>query len=581
MVEKRITPLLLAASVLVSGFTGAFIDSKPAQAITRVDELADVQESNWAYDALKDLVEKYNVIEGYPDRTFRGNRTANRYELAAALNATIKALGKEIARLGAEKANKEDLATVARLQQEFAVELTALQARTNALEARATKIEAKNEEQDNRLAVLEKLKVYGDASFGGYADIAGNPGSAFQDGISAVGRARINMDYPVVEDKGGDIVGPGTVHTRLIAAFGRSAPLLADDGTVANNRFSGASWIAGDSSFYNEGFETNDYGANFGANTRANAYLDSMYYSQNLRASIPGLPSDESWRTNFVLHGGLIPWRDLFLKSPYFGNEQTQFQNTALVVNPGILQNITDPRFALEIKQGMGKWVDLTLKGEASSYNVSDWVRAGFGFTTEADLGYNLGFLNDIVGTQELFNLAGNMYGAYYHVGAQDEHISGFYAGANQELYKGIGVWGNVSANEVSSGFFPLQYGRLINNNGSFVANQAGLPLNVRSSWSLGTEIPMRALPGFLTFGKRQRDAFGVGYAKIYGADRSVGGAIPAAFQGEENVIEAYYKLQVTDNFAVIPSFQAIWDRAGDQRNDANVVIGLRSSFSF
>src|SRR5438270_10043264 len=117
MALKRVTPMLLAASVFLTGATGALLGSiAPAHAITSVDELTDVNHNSWAFEALRDLVEKYDVIQGYPSHTFRGDRAATRWEMAAALNALIKSVGRDLARLGAEKANKSDLETLARLQ---------------------------------------------------------------------------------------------------------------------------------------------------------------------------------------------------------------------------------------------------------------------------------------------------------------------------------------------------------------------------------------------------------------------------------------------------------------------------------
>src|SRR4051812_40869371 len=113
MTRRTVAPWLLAASVFLTGATTLLGSVTPANAITSVEELRDVDSSHWAYSALADLVEKYDVIEGYPDYTFKGKRAATRWELAAALNAVMKAVGRDIARLGAEKANKSDLATLA------------------------------------------------------------------------------------------------------------------------------------------------------------------------------------------------------------------------------------------------------------------------------------------------------------------------------------------------------------------------------------------------------------------------------------------------------------------------------------
>ncbi|MDD3014193.1 MAG: iron uptake porin [Candidatus Gastranaerophilales bacterium] len=627
MVVKRITPLLLAASVLIYGFTGSLPNIQSAHAITSVDELSDVSHSNWSYKALKDLVDKYNVIEGYPDKTFRGGKAPSRYELAAALNATIKTIGKEIARLGAEKADKEDLATVAKLQEEFATELKTLQARSDALEARATKIEAKSDEQDNRLAVIEKMKIYGDVSFGGYGDISGNPADSFTDGISAVGRTRINVDYAAVEDKGGPIVGPGTIHTRLVAAFGRVSPLEAGNG-LATNRFSGASMIAGDSSLYNEGMRPNDFinktdgnvrtagiGVVSGANLRSNAYIESTYYQQILKAQMPYVPcGDTNWRTSFDLRAGVIPWREIYFQSPYQGYENDQFQNTALINNPAILQNFTVPRISAQMNQGLGKWTNVKVKVDGSFIDVSDMMN-GVGLTTELDVGYNLGFLDNYFNTCNKFNVAGNIYGGYYLINSGGGGFNnlvnistttgttvaptnmgngatahGFYTGMNQELYKGIGLFGSFALNDtgpVAAMLSALQNGTGVNtiyNNTTITG--ASLIYGIRQAWTAGIEVPIRALPNFITRCKRQRDTLGFGAAFLFPnvavGSPSVGisAANPNA-GGREQVYEMYYKLQATDALAFIPSVQLIQNRAAWSSNETNVLVGFRTSYKF
>ncbi|MEM8780351.1 MAG: iron uptake porin, partial [Cyanobacteria bacterium P01_G01_bin.49] len=54
--------------------------------VTNISELQDVSPTDWAYEALRSLVERYGCIVGYPDRTFRGNRATSRWEFAAGLN---------------------------------------------------------------------------------------------------------------------------------------------------------------------------------------------------------------------------------------------------------------------------------------------------------------------------------------------------------------------------------------------------------------------------------------------------------------------------------------------------------------
>ena len=117
-------------------------DDKSISQVTSVSQLSDVQPTDWAFGALQSLVERYGCIEGYPDRTYRGNRAMTRYEFAAGLNACLDRIQELIGAAVADLPSKDDLATLRRLQEEFAGELAALRGRVNALEARATRLEA-------------------------------------------------------------------------------------------------------------------------------------------------------------------------------------------------------------------------------------------------------------------------------------------------------------------------------------------------------------------------------------------------------------------------------------------------------
>jgi hypothetical protein len=108
--------------------------SESAQ-VTSVSQLSDVQPTDWAFQALQSLVERYGCIAGYPDGTFRGNRAATRYELAAALNACLDQISDRFT-------TREDLATVKALQEEFKAELATLKGRVDGLEARTKTLEA-------------------------------------------------------------------------------------------------------------------------------------------------------------------------------------------------------------------------------------------------------------------------------------------------------------------------------------------------------------------------------------------------------------------------------------------------------
>ena len=109
--------------------------------INNVNQLQDVSPGDWAYEALRNLVETYGCIAGYPDGTFRGNRAMTRYEFAAGLNACLQQIERLIAASTADLALKADLAIIQRLRSEFAVELANLGSQVDSLEGRTAFLE--------------------------------------------------------------------------------------------------------------------------------------------------------------------------------------------------------------------------------------------------------------------------------------------------------------------------------------------------------------------------------------------------------------------------------------------------------
>lgn len=59
------------------------VNNQEMAQVTSVSELSDVQPTDWAFQALQSLVERYGAIAGYPNGTFRGNRALTRYKFAA------------------------------------------------------------------------------------------------------------------------------------------------------------------------------------------------------------------------------------------------------------------------------------------------------------------------------------------------------------------------------------------------------------------------------------------------------------------------------------------------------------------
>jgi hypothetical protein len=147
--------------------------------VTSVSQFSDVQPTDWAFQALQSLVERYGCIAGYPNGTYRGNRALTRYEFAAGLNACLDRVNELIATATADLVTKQDLATLQRLQEEFSAELATLRGRVDSLEARTAELEAHQFSTTTKLA--------GEAIFAVTDAFGSNTGSAnntvFQDRV--------------------------------------------------------------------------------------------------------------------------------------------------------------------------------------------------------------------------------------------------------------------------------------------------------------------------------------------------------------------------------------------------------------
>ncbi|MFM6254023.1 MAG: iron uptake porin, partial [Dolichospermum sp.] len=142
---KVLSGLLLATPVVFISpiaWAGEIVENDDLAQVTSVSQLSDVQPTDWAFSALQSLVERYGCIAGYPNGTYRGNRAMTRYEFSAGLNACLDRVNELIATATADGVQKEDLATIQRLQEEFTAELATLRGRVDAVESRTATLES-------------------------------------------------------------------------------------------------------------------------------------------------------------------------------------------------------------------------------------------------------------------------------------------------------------------------------------------------------------------------------------------------------------------------------------------------------
>ncbi len=110
--------------------------------VTSVNQLRDVKPTDWAFQALRNLVESYGCLVGYPDSTYRGDRSMTRYEFAAALNSCLDYINRTLTLTGdGEIPSQRDFEVFKRLREEFVLELSLLRGQVDGIEARTRELE--------------------------------------------------------------------------------------------------------------------------------------------------------------------------------------------------------------------------------------------------------------------------------------------------------------------------------------------------------------------------------------------------------------------------------------------------------
>ncbi|WP_250395363.1 iron uptake porin [Synechococcus sp. MU1655] len=190
--------------------------------VTSITQFSDVYPTDWAYQALSNLIERYGCVAGYPNGTYRGNRAMTRFEAAALLNACLDRV-------------TEVTDELKRLMKEFEKELAILKGRVDGLEARVGELEA------TQFSTTTKLKgqatfVIGANSYGGSSASGELPGNQNADLAAAQsGATTFNYDMRLFLDT--SFTGKDLLRTMLRAGnFNTSA-------FGGNSSFSGLSTL--------------------------------------------------------------------------------------------------------------------------------------------------------------------------------------------------------------------------------------------------------------------------------------------------------------------------------------------------
>ena len=213
-------------------------ESNNLSQVTSVSKFSDVQPTDWAFQALQSLVERYGCAAGYPNGTFRGNRSLTRYEFAAGLNSCLDRVNELIATATAEMVSKQDLATLQRLQEEFSTELATLRGQVDALEARTGELEANQFSTTTKLsgeAIFSVSQAFGD-KVAVQSTAAGNaPTQGLQNSSTLSDRVRLslNSSFTGTDQLQTRLQGRNIVSNRDIT--GTNMTRLGYDGSAGEN----------------------------------------------------------------------------------------------------------------------------------------------------------------------------------------------------------------------------------------------------------------------------------------------------------------------------------------------------------
>ena len=185
----------------------AAVNQYSSEQATSITQFTDVKPTDWAYQALGNLIEKYGCIAGMTDSKFAGGQTLTRFEAAALLNACLERVTETTDELN-------------RLANDFAKELTVIRGQVAKLEKKIGSLEAM------QFSTTTKLK--GEATF-----VLGGVDGARLANSSNVGNTAFNYDLRLSFDT--SFTGKDLLKTRLRSGnfssqpFGSSSSLFKLD----------------------------------------------------------------------------------------------------------------------------------------------------------------------------------------------------------------------------------------------------------------------------------------------------------------------------------------------------------------
>ena len=194
----RPTSLRSSSSGLNLAAIQQYTPAQSREQVTGISQFSDVKPTDWAYQALSNLIERYGCVAGYPDGTYKGGRAMTRFEAAALLNACLDRV-------------TEVTDELKRLMAEFEQELAVLKGRVDGLEAKVGELEAQQFSTTTKLRGEATFDL-GAFSYGGSAK-DGNSGPGLKDGEQLLSAMTFNYEVKLNFDT--SFTGKDLLRTRL------------------------------------------------------------------------------------------------------------------------------------------------------------------------------------------------------------------------------------------------------------------------------------------------------------------------------------------------------------------------------
>lgn len=576
-------------------------DNSQAQ-VTAVGQLSDVDPTDWAFQAIQSLVERYGCVAGYPNGTFRPSRAMSRREAAALVNACLDNLSNRFA-------TKEDLDALKALQDEFAAELATLRGRVDGLEARVATVEAQQFSTTTKL----QAEVVMAAQFGDFVSNAQNtipvplaapnrtngqfiPGPVIPGVLnplaplpvnsprigdsrpSAISRVRLNFNTSF---RGDDLLQTqfefGNGGLDFFSSAGLNSPVSNGVGGFPGgdpNPFPVPRVVGGTSQGNNLGVSLVDLGAVDYAGLRNGVVLRRLAYS------FKPIGPDVT-----ITAGTNIFPSDFIDSNSYANNSAQDFNSGFFINNPLIIANSTGFSAGNWVPGGAGAAVDWNVNGGPISFRALYIARDG----------------KNAAGTSGLCDSAfpcnGGLFGDPYQASAELEYADTWGAEAQNNFAVRLqythSETNNVRQNALGAnveatfnrrfGFFG-RIGYSINPQivVNTVTGQRGDLFNPDPNNALGTGIGNTGISNYILtwmggLGIRDLGAPGSLLAVAIGQPFVVAGD----GQPSQTNFEAFYRFSINDNITLTPTVMFIANPFNVSGNNDVIQGLLRATFSF